>query len=106
MKKIFISILAVAAMFNLCACSKEFNDNPDSGKAIVFDNEQTRALVESADEILSMGVFAQMNLGDKEKDEAGSNSYRMILENEHVSRTDLDAPWTYTITRYLAMDRE
>ena len=106
MKKIFISIMAVAAMFNLCACSKEFNDNPDSGKAIVFDNEQTRALVESADEILSMGVFAQMNLGDKEKDEAGSNSYRMILENEHVSRTDLDAPWTYTNTRYWAMDRE
>ena len=106
MKKIFISIMAVAAMFNLCACSKEFNDNPDSGKAIVFDNEQTRALVESADEILSMGVFAQMNLGDKEKNEAGSNSYRMILENEHVSRTDLDAPWTYTNTRYWAMDRE
>lgn len=105
MKKIFISIMAVAAMFNLCACSKEFNDNLDSGKAIVFDNEQTRALVESADEILSMGVFAQMNLGDKEQDEAGSDSYIMILENEHVSRTDSDAPWTYTNTRYWAMDR-
>ena len=106
MKKIFISIMAVAAMFNLCACSKEFNDNPDSGKAIVFDNEQTRALVESPDKILSMGVFAQMNLGDKEKDEAGSDSYEMILENEYVSRTDPKTPWTYTNTRYWAMDRE
>ena len=108
MKKIFISIMAVAAMFNLCACSKEFNDNPDSGKAIVFDNEQTRALVESPDEILSMGVFALVNLGDKAKDEAGSDSYKMILENEYVSRTDPDpkTPWTYTNTRYWAMDRE
>ena len=107
MKKIFISIMAVAAMFNLCACSKEFNDNPDSGKAIVFDNEQTRAFVNSADEILSMGVLAQMNLGDKDKDEAGSNSYRMIFEKEeHVSRTDSEADWTYKNTRYWAMDRE
>ena len=74
MKNFFISIIAVVAMFTLCSCSKELDDNPDPGKAIVFDNDQTRADVSSADEILSMGVFAQMNLGDEDKQEAGSNS--------------------------------
>lgn len=92
--------MAVAAMFNLCACSKELNDSPDSEKAIVFDNEQTRALVESADQILSMGVFAQRN------DVAGSNSYTMILDNEKVYRESSSEPWTYENTRYWARDCE
>ena len=105
MKKIFISIIAVAAVFNLCSCSKELNDNPDSRKAIVFSDVQTRAIVSSADEILSMGVLAQMNLGDKDQQEAGSNSYTMILENEKVSRTNSSAPWTYEHTRYWVTDR-
>ena len=97
--------MAVVAMFNLCSCSKEFIDNPDSAKAIVFDNVQTRAIISSADKILSMGVLAQMNLGNEDKNEAGSNSYTMILENEEVSRTDSSAPWTYEHTRYWATDR-
>ena len=105
MKKIFISIIAVAAVFNLCSCSKELNDNPDSRKAIVFSDVQTRAIVSSADEILSMGVLAQMNLGDEDQQEAGSNSYTMILENEKVSRTNSSAPWTYEHTRYWVTDR-
>ena len=105
MKKIFISIIAVAAVFNLCSCSKELNDNPDSKKAIVFSDVQTRAIVSSADEILSMGVLAQMNLGDEDQQEAGSNSYTMILENEKVSRTNSSAPWTYEHTRYWVTDR-
>ena len=105
MEKIFISIMAVAVMFNLCACSRESIDNPDSGKAIVFDNIETRAIVSSADEIFSMGVFAQMNRGDEDKEEAGSNSYTMILENEHVSRTSTSEPWDYTNTRYWSIDR-
>ena len=105
MKKNFISIIAVAAVFNLCSCSKELNDNPDSRKAIVFSDVQTRAIVSSADEILSMGVLAQMNLGDKDQQEAGSNSYTMILENEKVSRTNSSAPWTYEHTRYWVTDR-
>ena len=100
MKKIFISIMAVATMLNLCACSKEFNDTPDSGKAIDFDNVQTRGIVTSADELLSMGVFAQRN------DKAGSNSYKMILENEKVYRDTVGAPWTYENTRYWARDCE
>ena len=106
MKKILISIMAVATMLNLCSCSNELNDNPDPEKAIVFDNEQTRALVESADQILSMGVFAQKNRGDKDKNENGSNNYTMILDNEHVSRTNSSAPWTYKNTRYWERDRE
>ena len=103
MKKIFISIIAVATMLNLSSCSNEVVDKPSSEKAIVFDNIETRGLVTSADEILSMGVFAQMNLGGE--DEAGSNSYIMLLENEHVSRTGSSAPWTYENTRYWVADR-
>ena len=103
MKKIFISIIAVATMLNLSSCSNEVVDKPSSEKAIVFDNIETRGLVTSADEILSMGVFAQMNLGGEDED--GSNSYIMLLENEHVSRTGLSAPWTYENTRYWVADR-
>ena len=105
MKKIFILIMAVAAMFNLCACSKELNDdpevNPDSEKAIVFDNVQTRALVNSADELLSMGVFAQRNYV------AGSNDYIQILNNEKVYKIfseNSEPYWTYDSTRYWARD--
>ena len=104
MKKILISIMAVTAMFNLSACSKELNDdpevNPDSEKAIVFDNVQTRGIVTSADELLSMGVFAQRN------NVTGSNSYKMILENEKVYRETSSDPWTYENTRYWARDCE
>ena len=32
----------------------------------------------------------------------GNNSYKMILENEKVSRTSSSAPWTYENTRYWA----
>ena len=105
MKKFFISIIAVAAMLNLCSCSKEVVDKPNSEKAIVFDNIRTRALVESADKILSMGVFAQMNLGDDDKQEPGHNSFIMLLENEHVSRPNASADWTYEHTRYWVEDR-
>ena len=105
MKKSLMSIIAVAAMLNLCSCSKEIIDEPNSQKAIVFNDVQTRGLVESADEILSMGVFAQMNLGDDSKQEEGSNSFIMLLENEHVSRTKPSADWTYENTRYWVEDR-
>ena len=104
MKQIFISIMAIAVMFNLCACSRESIDNPDSGKAIVFNNIQTRAIVTSSDDILSMGVFAQMTRGNDVIGEAGSNSYTMILENEHVSRTSKSEPWDYTNTRYWSIN--
>ena len=105
MEKIFISIMVVAVMFNLCSCSNETTDMPEAQKPIVFNNVQTRAVVESSDKILSMGVFAQMNRGDEDKDEAGSNSYTMILENEHVSRTSKSEPWEYTNTRYWSINR-
>ena len=103
MRKVLVIVLI--AMLNLCSCSNELIDKPDSGEAIVFDNVQTRAIVSSANEILSMGVFAQMNLGDDDKEEAGSNSYVMLLDNEHVSRIDSSAPWTYEHTRYWVADR-
>ena len=105
MKKSLMSIIAVAAMLNLCSCSKEIIDEPNSQKAIVFNDVQTRGLVESADDILSMGVFAQMNLGDDSKQEERSNSFIMLLENEHVSRTSPSADWTYEHTRYWVADR-
>ena len=105
MKKFFILIIAVAAMLNFSSCSDEQIDKPNSEKAIVFDNVQTRAIVNSADEILEMGVFAQMNLGDEDKQEAGSNSYIMLLDNEHVSRTSSTTDWTYEHTRYWVTDR-
>ena len=97
--------MAVAAVLNLCSCSNEFIDKTNSEKAIVFNNIQTRGVVNSADKILNMGVFAQMNLGDDKKNEAGSNSYTMLLENEHVSRTSHSDPWTYEHTRYWVTDR-
>lgn len=107
MKRFFTSVMAVAAVLNLCSCSNESIDKRNSDEAIVFDNVQTRAVVSSADELLSMGVFAQMNLGDDDKGEAGSNSYTMLLNNEHVSRIDSDdaTPWTYEHTRYWVADR-
>ena len=105
MKKIFISIFAVAAMLNLCSCSNEIIDKPCREKAIVFNNIQTRAIVDSADDILSMGVFAQMNLGDEAKQEPGSNDFIMLLENEHVKRDNLDTDWTYDNTCYWVADR-
>ena len=105
MKKFFISIMVVAVMLNLCSCSKELIDKPDSEEAIVFSNVQTRDIVNSADDILSMGVFAQMNLGDVDKGEAGSDSYIMLLDNEHVSRISPEAPWTYEHIRYWVPDR-
>ena len=110
MQKFFISIMVVVAMLTLSSCNNESIDKqPNSDKAIVFDNVQTKAgvsgIVDSADKILSMGVFAQMNRGDIEKGEAGSNSYVMLLENENVSRNDALAPWTYENTRYWVTDR-
>lgn len=105
MKKIFISIMAVASVLNLCSCSNEVIEVPDAEKAIVFDNIQTRTVVNGADDILRMGVFAQMNLGDEDVQEDGSNDFIMLLENEDVSRTGLDDPWTYDNTRYWVTDR-
>ena len=105
MKKFFISIMAIAAMLNFCSCRNEPIDTPDLERAIVFDNSQMRAIVNSADDILRMGVFAQMNLGDVDKSEAGSNSYIMLLDNELVSRYTKDDPWTYDNTRYWVANR-
>ena len=93
-------------MASLVGCSDVDLISGSSDKdAIVFDNVQTKAVVSSADQILSMGVLAQMNLGDEDKQEAGSNSYIMILDNEHVSRISPSAPWTYENTRYWVTDR-
>ena len=105
MKKFFILIIAVAAMLNFSSCSDEQIDKPSPRTAIVFNDVQTRAIVNSADEILEMGVFAQMNLGDEDKQEAGSNDFIMLLENEHVKRDNLDTDWTYDNTRYWVADR-
>ena len=105
MKRFFISIMVVAAMLNLCSCSKDIIDEPNSQKAIVFDNIQTRAVVKDANDILRMGVFAQMNLGDDDKQEDGSNSFIMLLENEDVKRVSDSADWTYEHTRYWVTDR-
>lgn len=105
MKKFFISIMAVASVLNLCSCSNEVIEVPDAEKAIVFDDIQTRTVVNGADDILCMGVFAQMNLGDEDVQEAGSNDFIMLLENEDVSRTGTDVPWTYDNTRYWVTDR-
>ena len=94
MKKIFISIMAITSVLNLCSCGNEVIEVPDAEKAIVFDDIQTRTVVNGADDILRMGVFAQMNLGDEDVQETGSNDFIMLLENEDVSRTSSTAPWT------------
>lgn len=97
--------MAVASVLNLCSCGNEVIEVPDAEKAIVFDDIQTRTVVNGADTILRMGVFAQMNLGDDAVGEAGSNDFIMLLENENVSRTSSTAPWTYDNTRYWVTDR-
>ena len=100
--------MAIASVLNLCSCGNEVIEVPDAEKAIVFDDIQTRTVVSVADDILRMGVFAQMNLGDEDAQDAesnGSNDFIMLLENEDVSRTGLDAPWTYDNTRYWVTDR-
>ena len=93
-------------MASLVGCSdiNLISGNSDKG-VIVFDNVQAKAVVSSADQILGMGVLAQMNLGDEDKQEEGSNSYIMILDNEHVTRTSPSQPWTYEHTRYWVTDR-
>ena len=110
MQKFFISIMVVGAMLTLSSCNNEpIDKQSNSSKAIVFDNVQTKAgvsgIVDGADKILRMGVFAQMNLGDIEKGEDGCNNYVMLLENENVWRDGVSAPWTYEHTRYWVTDR-
>lgn len=101
MKKALIFIIGLAAIFG---CNKvEFVSGNSDKDAIVFDNVQTKAVVSSADQILSMGVLAQMNLGVE--GESGYNKYVMLLDNEHVSRTSPFDPWTYENTRYWVTDR-
>ena len=104
-KRFFISLMAVAGAFNLCSCSNEITDMPEAQKPIVFDNIETRAVVDSANDILTMGVLAQMNLGDQKEEEAGSNSFIMLLGNEKVWRDSPSAVWTYTNTRYWMPNR-
>lgn len=88
----------------ILGCSKVniVSGNSDDG-AIVFGNVQTKAVITSEDQILSMGVLAQMNLGDE--DEPGHGNFVMILDNEHVTRTDATTEWTYENTRYWVPDR-
>lgn len=103
MKKALIYILAFAA---ICGCSKTDLISGQSDKdAIVFDNVQTKAIINSADDIKNFGVIAQMNLGNEDAQESGSNQYVLLLENEEVSRTEVGAPWTYENTRYWVTDR-
>ena len=91
-------------MASVLACSDISPVGGDSNKdAISFDNVQAKAIVSSADTIRSMGVLAQMNLGAE--GESGYNDYTMILENEHVRRTNPSSPWTYDHTRYWVPDR-
>ena len=92
------------ASFVGCSDVSPVSDDSDR-RAIVFDNVQTRTLITSADELLGMGVIAQMNLGDEDKQEEGSNEYAILLENEFVSRTSQSEPWTYENTRYWVTDR-
>ena len=92
------------ASFVGCSDVSPVSDDSDR-RAIVFDNVQTKTLITSADELLGMGVIAQMNLGDEDKQEEGSNEYAILLENEFVSRTSQSEPWTYENTRYWVTDR-
>ena len=101
---VYFGCLLYLALMVSCSDVSPISGNSDR-RVIVFDNVQTKAVVNSADEILSMGVLAQMNLGDEDKQEEGSNSYVMILDNEHVTRTSPSAPWTYENTRYWVTDR-
>ena len=110
MQKFFISIMVVVAMLTLSSCNNEPTDKQTNlNKAIVFDNVQTKAdvkgIVDSADKILCMGVFAQMNLGNIETGEDGCDDYTLLLENERVWRDGVSAPWTYEHTRYWVTDR-
>jgi hypothetical protein len=87
MKKTFTYICICAAVVG---CSKVdlVSGNSDEDP-ISFANVQTKAVVSSADEILSMGVLAQMNLGTE--GDPGYLDYVMLLDNEHVHRTGPDA---------------
>ena len=93
-------------MASFVGCSDVSPVSDDSDRSvIVFDNVQTRELITSPDQLLGMGVIAQMNLGDEDKQEEGSNDYAVLLENEHVSRTSTSEPWAYENTRYWVTDR-
>lgn len=94
--------MAVGSVLNLCSCNNEVIEVPNAEKAIVFDNIQTRGVVNNADVIRRMGVFAQMNLG--KEGEPDHNSFLMLLENEDVER-ETTPSWTYVNTRYWVTDR-
>ena len=100
MYKVWVMVLMALALWS---CEKP---EPVHNRHIIgFASHMSRAIIESADDILSIGVFAQMNLGDEDKGEAESNNYIMLLDNEHVSRTSPSDPWTYEHTRYWVTDR-
>lgn len=101
---VYIGCLLCIASFVGCSDVSPVSDDSDR-RAIVFENVQTKTLITSADELLGMGVIAQMNLGDEDKQEEGSNEYAILLENEFVSRTSQSEPWTYENTRYWVTDR-
>lgn len=103
MKKALIYIVGLVAIFG---CNKvEFISGSSDKDAIVFDNVQTKAVISSADQIMNFGVIAQMNTGNEDLSEPGSNNYVLLLNNEEVSRTAVGEPWTYENTRYWVTDR-
>ena len=103
MKKALIYIIGILVIFG---CNKVDLISGSSDKAaIVFDNVQTKAVISSADQIMNFGVIAQMNTGNEDASEPGSNDYVLLLENEEVFRTGVGAPWTYENTRYWVTDR-
>ena len=105
MKSLSVCVGCLLFWASIVGCSDVLLVSEDSDEVpIAFANVQTKAVVSSADEVLSMGVLAQMNLGSDEND-PGYDDYIMLLDNEHVHRTGPDAAWTYENTRYWVPDR-
>jgi hypothetical protein len=89
MKKIFVAVLAVAAMV---ACSTEQTIVAPQGEAIGFDTfveNATRADI-TTDNLAEFGVYASIEKG---------NSAGMILTNEKVYK-NANGAWTYGNTQY------
>lgn len=94
---ILVALLAVTT-----SCETEEHCNKQKCSEIKFGTASTRAKVESLDDILDFGVYAQMSETPDEDYETQSDIvYTHILEGAKVARTDKDSnDWDYEDEQY------
>ena len=93
-------ILTIAALFAICSCAeKEITPiAPEAGKPIEFGSIDTRALVNSIDQVNAFGVSCAISNSD-------NSNYGSIMDNVKVERSaKSDTGWDYNPKRYWLED--